>query len=84
MVCEMHSWKKSSIPRQNAHLIMFQRVSEAPQKNMQQCNVKARCCVERVQRGFELERNPTGSLIAQVKHNQSDFKQNMCRTLMRC
>lgn len=35
-------------------------------------------------RRAQIDCGPTGLVIAQVKHNQSDFKQNMCRTIMKC
>lgn len=57
MVCEMHSWKMSSLPRQSACFNLIPTHFRGSSKPSLKCNVKARCCIERVLCWFELQAN---------------------------
>lgn len=54
MVCEMRSWKMSSLPRQNACFNLIPTHFRGSSKISLKCNVKARCCIECMLCWFEL------------------------------
>ena len=71
-------------------LIQFQHISEASQKISLKCNVKARCCTERVLCWFELYAKRRQTLVQQarlvLKSNTITvtLNKNVCWTVMRC